>query len=412
MSIKNCLRTLSLALPGLLAGAGSAFPATSSITVNANLPNGQLIDAASFEWRVKATLVNGGVTPGRIPVVDKISWTQGVDTTLGTLWNRMLVGSSQSRPEKVDFSQPGTTGVKPYLSIATEYSRVTDIDLRTDTATVSEDFVAITMTYDPAGLGREGQKSTAGYNVALETGTSPAAAKVTAFTGTQPAAFPGGETSIYARLGGPSDFIPGASQAAGYENWIKLDTVNMTAALVSTAQPGGERTAPAFDGLTWTQTVDSSTPYILSQIPVGPETSYATLEFVKDAGAGPVTFMQITLSDVLFTQLDLAAGQESLASAEVSMSFGEFKQTVWNLNADGTRADSRTTGYDIIKGTPSTDLTAPGIPGFGKGNLAPLAPAGFAAVALSVPEPGTCFLTLAGICALSFAVRARPGRAV
>ena len=306
--------------------------------------------------------------------------------------------------------QPGTSNTKPYLSISAEDPRVRGIDLNSDTASVSEDFSAIALTYDPAGLGRSGSKTTLRYTLQGGLTASPASATVSAFTETQPAAFSDSDISIYIRLGHPASFIPGDSQAAGYENWIRADSMNVAGEGSAASDIGGARGFSTISALTWTQSLDRSVPHVLSDVLTGEHVSYATLEFVKDAGAGPVTFMQITLDDVLFTDFDIKAGTESLPQTMVSVSFAAFQETVWNINANGTRGDSHTVAFSLIEGKSMAAFVAPDIPNFGKGNLAPVAPVGFTAMALSVPEPGTWFLTLVGLSMLGVTGRAMSSR--
>lgn len=203
----------------------------------------------------------------------------------------------------------------------------------------------------------------------------------------------------FMRLSGGTPQIFGESTVKGYEKWIELDSAAWGVTADSSWTKGGGASVgkPAPGDLLWTQSLDTSVPAMLSHILSGKSVPLATVELVKDGAAGPVTFMQLAMTDLFFTGLSFDG-----TGAAGSAVFKTLTQTIWPLQADGSRGKPVAVSWNVTTGAVvnSGDLAGP-VAGFGPGNLSP-AP---------VPEPGTYALMLAGLLAVGFvAHRRRAGR--
>ena len=217
--------------------------------------------------------------------------------------------------------------------------------------------------------------------------------------------------TYYMRLTGGSTVIEGESVVKGYENWIDLDAVAWSVTADSSWTKGGGASVgkPNPGPLTWSQTFDSSVPAMYSYLLTGKAVPNAVVEYVKNGDAGPVTYLQLNMEGLFFT--NIAFDGNTVSGAGV---FKTISMTYWTLNPDGTRDQTVAVKWDIPSGlVSSTGTLASVVAGYGPGNLSPaVKPFGVVSsqdVAL-VPEPETYALLVAGLALMTFAVR-RHGRA-
>ncbi len=396
-----------------LAIAGAAQAAVAAISIDLALDPPKVIDATSLQFGVGVGIGTAvGTTRERefsAPSLSDIVWSQALDTTYPGLLGRTLTGKITDKA-KIDLQSP--SGIKPYLSLTAERAGLTGVSLANTSVSGSMDYEKLTMTYDPDGLGKRGSQVTTSYDLSTGKTNGDSSRSATIFAGTTPAAS-GGGTEIYLRLGSGATAIAGESTAAGYENWIRIDSVQMGVGMVfSAVGSGGTRVAgtPSISELTLTQQFDSTIPVVFSALLRGAAIGDATIEYVTDAGAGPVTFMQLVLDNVMFSGLSLSTGGE-LPSVSESLNFTGFSQTVWEIDEHGERVAFTSAGYDITKGKNNPGRLAANVSGFGTGNLGNLvtsAASGAAGpVAAPIPEPGSWLMMLGGLGVLAGVARRR-----
>lgn len=391
-------RTLpALALSVLALGAARA--ADTGMSLDLQLGSGKVIDMQSLQWGVGVGI--SGVTAGGgereigRPSMSDLVWTQGLDTTVPLLMSKALSGAITPLA-KIDLkASAGAPGDKSFLRLETANSVVTGVSMANDSVSGSMAYNKFTMTYDPQGLGLPGKEATVIYDlnrnrlVSGPTGRAPVS-----FEGTTPAS-----DGIYLRLGSGPAAIAGESQAMGYENWIQIDSFQMGVGVAVDFGSGGLIVSkPSVSELTFTQRFDATVPVVLADLLRGTNIGQATIEYVTTTDAGPVTFMQLALDDVLFSGLSLSTGGDIPYVSE-SLNFTSFSQTVWDINADGTRGKSTSFGYDS-RGNVDAGTLAANVAGFGTGSLA-------GSAVSPVPEPQTWLMMLAGLAVLTGAARRR-----
>lgn len=391
------LRPLLLALSIALLPAGAALAGNGLYLDIRSIPGestdpghvGQ-IDVGSLSWGVSVAITRLSASPPAVskPSVQDIAWMQGLDKSVLPLFTSIT--SSQSQPSaRFELVKPGTPNHAPYLSLTAENALISSVAFGgssgSGTAVMgSINPSAVTLRYDPAATGGTGAALTTHYDVANNTTTGP--------SGRQPVDEPGNalaRAGLYLRLGSGATAIAGDSRAVGYENWIAIDSFSMGTS--SAAVPGGPMTSkPSVSELSWSQSLDATAPAVLFALLEGQSIGQATIEkVVLDLSGRPVTVMQQSLDDVLFSSFSLSTNDASSVSFAGSMSFSSFTQTLWPTLPSGGRGNPFSFGFDVVTSKAIPGTLAGNVDGFGNGNLD--------GSALPVPEPQTWALMLAGI---------------
>lgn len=380
-------RTALVILCSLLQTAvANAVPSGIEIDLRPGIPGS--VSASSLAWGGK------GVTRGRSTqaVLAPLSWTQGIDTSVPRYWDSLFGSTTLTPAGAFNLFAPGSTDDSPYLSFAPADVVIGSIGQTAQTASVAALYSSIEITYDPAARGLSGAPVIQRFHVDSSSLPAPLYSSAEAFSGTRAAADPGGTTRIYMHLAKSTNaYVAGESVSAGYENWIELDSADLAFG------PGSQPSR--YEALQWTQRFDGSVPHMLTRMVTGLAGEDAVVEFVKDAGAGPVTFMQLKLGNVLVSGLSLASDAGDLPEVSGTLEFLMYQRTIWAINEDGTRGDAFSVAFDVATGKPFEEgLKVPNVAVLGKGSLAP-----------AVPEPATWMLLGGGWSLLVLATRRRTG---
>jgi type VI secretion system secreted protein Hcp len=392
---------------------------TDLILKDSILPGGST-PLTSLSWSITnsgTTHIAGGAGAGKASVQD-ISWSQPMNASTPALMRALVTGTRSTA--QFDFVNRGRIGgipnSKPYLSITTGKTQITNLAFDDNGVSASAGFSDITLAYTPVDQsGRLLPAVSTTFNVAENTVTGSLTRNGTQpLRGTAPAAV-SGSTSVYLRLGSGGNVIAGDSRAAGYENWIELDSAQLS--LSSTFSVAGGVGKPNVSDLSWTQQLDGTLPAVLANLASGRHLTEATLEYVSYGALGPVTFMQLSMKEVMFSALSLSS-DGSTSQVSESINFGSMSQTAWTINANGTRGTASSFGYDLVKNQVIAGTLAANVSGFGAGNLAPTR-AGAAVVSgeltpvlAAVPEPETYALFLAGLGLVGAIARRRQAKSV
>lgn len=404
------LRTAQKFAVGLLA-AGTAQAAIAAISVDMQLGPTRPIAAESIQFGAGVAISNaGGRREVGIPNVSEILWTQRANTTYPLLLRNTLNGTI-TESAKIALTQPGFN--KPYLTLSAGRAGLTGLSLASDSVAASIAFDTIKMEYDPAGVGKVGSSGFTTYDLDKDLTTTNPGSGYDLVPVATPASASNGDTVMYMRLGSGSKAIQGESTAIGYEQWTRIDHAQMGVGMTFNGAGTGAKVAgtPSISELTFGQQFDSTITYAFAALLQRVDIGQVTIEYVTDRGAGPVTFMQLALDNVMLSGLSLSSGGE-LPSITGSLNFTGFSQTVWDIGADGTRRGSTSVGFDLMK--PEKEATsgslAADVAGFGTGNLsgAPAAAGGGSGPGPApVPEPGTWMMMFAGLGVLALAARRR-----
>ncbi len=357
------------------------------------------INTHSFQFGVGVGISSGvGGVPRQAsqPSVSEIVTTQTFDSSYNAL-NAALVSGGRYNAT-TSFLGGGARAPGSYLTMATGTTAISGLSVSSGgerpSVSVSQAFRSFNLAYDPAVLGAPpGPKLEVGYDSVRGVASGVTSRTLGAGGGG------GAAGGLYLRLGAGADSIYGDSGDSGYENWIKLSSFQMGIGL-GLAPNGADFTAsrPSVSELTVTQVFDGAVPAILGNLLRGRSIGQATLELVQMSGARSVTTMQLELDNVLFSGLSMSSGGDMPQVSE-SLNFSGYTQTIWDLNADGSRGDPSIFSFDIERNMVRNGAqTAASVAGFGPGQLVPMAP---------VPEPHTWALMAGGAAMLAMLRRRR-----
>jgi len=407
------LRTaLNIAVAVVAAGAAQATAA--AISIDLHLGPGKEIGADSLQFGAAAAIGGVSVVSGSReagpPSLSEITWSQQMDATYPLLLSHTLTGKTIDETT-IELRSPGSAGRPAYLSLTTSSAGLTGVSFSNDSVTASMNYEKLNIAYDPAGLGKSGRPVVTGYDLTTGKAFGASSRAPTSYGGSLPAS--SGETEIYLRLGSGGTAIAGEANATGYENWIKLDSAQMGVGMVYTTPAGGPRDegTPSVSDITLTQAFDAAVPALFGAVFGRTIIGDATIEYVTTDGAGPVTFMQLALENVILTSVSLSTGGD-LPTVSESLNFTGFSQTVWEIESSGRRGKATTVGYNIHDRKVTDGKLAANVPGFGAGNLTGALTVSGASgdsgpVGAPVPEPATWFMMLAGVGVLTAAARRR-----
>lgn len=332
----------------------------------------------------------------------EITWTQGLEPSASALGKDLLSGTVRSTAV-YELVKPGKADGKPWLKLETTEQVTTGLSFSNNSVSASGNFTSIALTYEPPD--KTGKPVTTTWNVAKNTVAGPSyRTPQVKVDGSGPSAAAQG-FSIYLALGSGPSTIAGDSTAAGYENWIQLGSAQWGMGVgVSSAAGGSQRevSKPSLSELVYTLPADGTLPVVLQRLVSGTKLPQATLEFVQPGAKGPITVLQLAMTDVFFTGLSLSSGGGGEAYVSESLTFAKMSQTIWGVKDDGTRGEPFSFGYDVAKAKYVAGAIAKAAPGFGSGNLD-----GAVAAATPVPEPQTWAMMLAGIAGLLGVARRR-----
>lgn len=340
-----------------------------------------------------------GVSIGK-PVLGDLTWTQAVDTTVPSMLRKITSGTGVASAA-IHYLKPTARGPVTFMQLAMTDMYFTSHGFENSAFKASTVYRTIGIGYKPVTAdGKVDTQFNATWNVARsrpEAGLSPP------FTGSLPGPGPSPVPVVappaeraYLRLDAAGS---GESTAAGYENWIEVSAAAWNVGADSAWGKGGLGVGKPEPGhLTWTQGMDKSWLSMFVDITAGAGVPRATLEFVKDGPAGPVTFMQLVMESLFFTGIELDDATVSGAAV-----FREITQTVWAVLPDGTRGKPVAVRWNITSGASAfVDPPQLVVAGFGAGSLSP---------ALPVPEPQRYALMLVGLGLIGAAVRRRRAQA-
>jgi type VI secretion system secreted protein Hcp len=146
------------------------------------------------------------------------------------------------------------------------------------------------------------------------------------------------------------DGIDGESSDVSHKNEIELLSWNWSmtqeSSGVHSGSGGGSGKATVQD-LSFIHVLDKASPNLMKYCLTGKHIKEARLT-VRKAGGKPLDYLQITMNDVIVTEVNpgVAVGGERVEE-QVSLAFARVKQEYQVQNAEGGSAGAITAGYDI-----------------------------------------------------------------
>ena len=194
--------------------------------------------------------------------------------------------------------------------------------------------------------------------------------------------------------------IPGESAARGHETWIDVLSFSWGVTSASSGGAGGGSVGKAsFNDLSWTQTVDSSTPKLFIALATGRDIANAELDVAKVGGAGESekVFFKMQFEHTRATRLQVSGGGGDALFDQAAIGSGEVVTLSYRAQkADGSFGDWVMGRFDIKSN--STQILFSGDPEVLNGLFGAGGDIAFDAGAITaVPEPASAALLLGGL---------------
>ncbi|MEA9985034.1 MULTISPECIES: Hcp family type VI secretion system effector [Subtercola] len=111
---------------------------------------------------------------------------------------------------------------------------------------------------------------------------------------------------------------------------------------------GGGAGKASFQDLSFTKYVDSASNALMISLAKGTHVPTATL-LVRKAGAAPLKYITITLTDVLVTSVTMAgSGGEDRFTENVTLNFGKVKYAYFQPGKTGAAPTEKDFSWDIV----------------------------------------------------------------
>lgn len=195
------------------------------------------------------------------------------------------------------------------------------------------------------------------------------------------------------------DGIVGGSTDKNHKDWIDIDTFAWGLTLATAGGNSGVGKA-SFSDLTWSQSVDVSTPKWLLQVATGKHVTTTTLDVVRTGGKTSDLFFQMIFTGTLGTRMNINGGGDTLYET-AAMTSGETVRLRYRPQDDkggygswveGSFNIKENSGKALFSGNEAVLMglfSAGGNIAFDAGAITP------------VPEPANAALLLGGLVALA-----------
>jgi len=145
------------------------------------------------------------------------------------------------------------------------------------------------------------------------------------------------------------DTIDGESKDKAHPNEIQLESWSFGASQSGSMAMGGGGGAGkvSFEEFHFNHKVDKSSPKLFEALVTGKHLKDATF-VLRKAGANPVEYLKITLSDVLVSSYSTGGSSgESVPTESISLNFAQIKMTYLEQDEKGSAGAATEFGWDL-----------------------------------------------------------------
>ncbi|ARU55472.1 hemolysin-coregulated protein [Oleiphilus messinensis] len=150
------------------------------------------------------------------------------------------------------------------------------------------------------------------------------------------------------------DEITGNVTAKGYEEWIKVDSVQFGVGRGITMEAGNmsnrEATRPNISEVTVTKVMDGASSGIFKESLVGSEGKKIVISVVKTGADQVDEYVKYELEEALVSSYSMSAGDSGPPSEVLSFSFAKIAMTYTAADKANSAGNQGIVGYDLEAG--------------------------------------------------------------
>lgn len=158
-----------------------------------------------------------------------------------------------------------------------------------------------------------------------------------------------GHAAAYLKIEG----IAGEAMAPGHEEWIEIETIQISAERSISYTTGGSRVASRamVSDMTMIKALDKSSPLLFTEAVLGSPLQIAEIHLTRPVDGQEVVYLEYRLDDVLVSSLS-TSGSDFLTES-VSLNFQKIEMRYYPIRSDGTRGTPIIATYDVAQDTSS-----------------------------------------------------------
>jgi len=150
--------------------------------------------------------------------------------------------------------------------------------------------------------------------------------------------------------------IKGNVTAAGYENWIELDSMQMGVGRGISMDVGNmanrEATRPSLSEVSITKMMDNASGGLFKESLTGVEGVEVQIHIVQTGAKQVEKFAAYTLSDVLISSYSTSASGGSAPHEALSLSYSKIVADLQGADKTNKNGQNMKVGYDLTTGKP------------------------------------------------------------
>ncbi len=150
--------------------------------------------------------------------------------------------------------------------------------------------------------------------------------------------------------------IKGNVTAAGYENWIELDSFNLGVGRGITMEVGNmanrEASRPSLSEVAITKMLDNASGGLFKESLTGVEGVEVIIDIVQTGAKQVEKFASYTFSDVILSSYSVAASGGSAPAESLSLSYSKVVADLQGADKTNKNGQNMKVGYDLTTGKP------------------------------------------------------------
>jgi type VI secretion system secreted protein Hcp len=152
--------------------------------------------------------------------------------------------------------------------------------------------------------------------------------------------------AIYVKYTSPS--ITGGVTTKGYDSPAQFEVNSLQFGIGRGGSTNREATTPSVSEIVMTKVLDEASGGLIKEAYSGAGKATAVISFVRTDGGGGVTYLEMTLTNVMLSGYSISSGGDK-PSESISFNFTKIETKIIPQNADGTPGTAYPVTYDLAQ---------------------------------------------------------------